>query len=258
MSKPGETLYMVTLKHLTRDAKKAAAALPEVQLRYIWGNQLRALLDAVAALGPGVVFPVEPELRITAPDGKYVVQLKGGKLQLVSWSSKHKGGEYSATRIHAIVTGEEEAEAQRAHDAATAPAGGGLLQSKAAMALMLVAIVAVNGFTLWFVTRPKKTLLPKYTVLAAEPAWRVLETVAGYYETSERRLEIDKNGKAQRFKIGPERKLTALPAFTVEAADAGGKQALLASLNASRKTLITIKDPVSIVLYGDTYQRVQR
>lgn len=257
MSKSGEILYMVTLKHLARDGKKAAAELPEVQLNYIPAKQLRALLDAVAALGPTVVYPVEPELRVTAPDGKYVVQLKGGKLHFVSWASKHKGGEYSAERIYAIITGEEEAEAMRAQEA-SASAGGGLLQSKAMMAVMVVLIVAVNSFTIWFLTQPKKTLLPKYTVLAAEPARRVLENVAGFYETGERRLEIDKNGKAQRFKIGPERKLTAAQNFVVEAADAGGKQALLASIHANRKVLITIKDPVSVVLYGDTYQRVQR
>ncbi|MBI5769500.1 MAG: hypothetical protein HZA93_17120 [Verrucomicrobia bacterium] len=257
MSKSGEALYMVTLKHLARDGKKAAADLPEVQLSYIPGKQLRGLLDALAALGPTVVFPVEPELRVTAPDGKYVVQLKGGRLQFVSWSSKHKGGEYSAARIYSIITGEEEAEAMRAQMTA-GPASGGLMQSKAMLALLVVAIVAVNSFTFWFVSRPKKTLLPKYTVLAAEPARRVLENVAGFYETGERRLEIDKTGKVQRFKLGPERKLVSPQSFTVEAADAGGRQALVASINASRKTLITIKDPLSVVLYGDTYQRVQR
>lgn len=257
MSKSGEILYMVALKHLARDGKKAAADLPEVQLNYIPAKQLRALLDAVAALGPAVVFPVAPELRITAPDGKYVVQLKGGRLQFTSWSSQHKGGEYSAERIYSIITGEEEAEAQRAQQR-SGDSSGGLMQSKPMLALLVVAIVAVNTFTFWFVTQPKKTLVPKYTVLSAEPAKRVLENVAGFYETGERRLEIDKSGKAHRYKIGPERKLVSPQTFTVEVADAGGKQALVASLNANRKALITIKDPVSVVLYGDTYQRVQR
>ena len=255
MSKAGETLYMVALKHLARDGKKASADLPEVQLSYIPAKQLRTLLEAVAALGASVVFPVVPELRITAPDGKYVVQLKGGKLHFVSWSSSQKGGEYSATRIHAIVTGEEAEEAARAQEKANAPTG---MRSRAVMALLVVGIVAVNSFTIWFVLQPKKTLLPKYTLLAAEPAQRLLGSVAGVYETGgspgDRRMEIDKSGRVQRYKFGPERILTSPQSFTVQPADAGGKPALVTS----KKAIIAIKDPVTIVLYGDPYQRVQR
>ena len=40
----------------------------------------------------------------------------------------------------------------------------------------------------------------------------------------------------------------------MQAADAQGKPALLTS----RKALITIKDPLTVVLYGDKYQRVNR
>jgi hypothetical protein len=255
MSKSGETLYMVTLKHLARDGKKAAADLPEVQLSYINARQLRTLVEAVAALGPSVEYPAEPELRVTTPEGKFVVQLKGGKLNLISWSSAHKGGEYSAARIVAILTGEEAQEVERAY---AGPAERSGLRGRFAIAALLVGIVAVNSFTIWFLAQPKKSLLPRYTLLAHEPAQRVLENVAGVYETGpnpgDRRLEIDKTGKAQRYKFGTERKPVAPQSFTVQPADAGGKTALLTS----RKTMITVKDPVSVVMFGDLYQRVQR
>ena len=85
-----------------------------------------------------------------------------------------------------------------------------------------------------------------------------MSTVAGVYETGsspgDRRMEIGKNGKVQRYKFGADRVLTTPQTFTVQAADAGGKQALITS----KKSMITVKDQVSIVLYGDTYQRVQR
>src|SRR5258708_28374732 len=104
MSKTVEALYNVTLKHLARDGKKAAADLTEVQLSHISAKQLRALIDAVGDLAPSVVPPVEPELDIATRDGKFVVRVKGGAMHLVSWSSRYKGGEYSAARIGAIIT----------------------------------------------------------------------------------------------------------------------------------------------------------
>ena len=260
MSKSGETLYMVTLKHLARDGKKASADLPEVQLSYLTAKQLRGLIDGVAALVPAIAYPVEPELRIAAPEGKFVVQVKGGKLSLVSWSSAHKGGEYSAARIYSIITGEEAEEAARAQEVAIDEPGGS--RNKLVIALLIVGIVAVNAFTIWFVSQPKKTLLPKYAVLAADPAERLLGNVAGFYETGsapgDRRLEIDKAGKMQRYKFGPERALTIKQSYTLQPADAGGKPAIIANGSANRKALLTIKDPVTIVLYGDLYHRVQR
>jgi hypothetical protein len=261
MSQPAETLYNVALKHLTRDGKKAAANLPAEQLSHISARQLRGLLEAIAGLGPDIAYPIEPEVRIDAPEGKFVVQVKGGKLQFVSWSSQHKAGEYSAERIFAIVTGQDFVET--ASSGPTAGGGGGpdWLHGKAMMIALIVAIIGVNAFTLWFVTRPKRTLVPKYTLLAPEPAERLLANIAGFYETGgspgDRRLEIDKSGKVHRYKFAAERTLTDPQLFNVQGADAQGKPALLL-LTSSKRTLITVADPLTVVLYGDKYKRVQQ
>ncbi len=255
MSKSSETLYNLSLKHLSRDGKQAGAELPPVDLSFLSAKQFRAVLDGMEAAAPSVVASVEPELRVTTVDGNFVVKAKAGKLHLVSWSSKHKGGEYTAARIFAIITGEE---AQRAARDQAAGLDPGWLQGKAAMVMFVIAIIAINSFTIWFVTQPKKTLLPKYTLLPAEPAARLLADVAGAYETGgatgDRRIEIDKSGTVQRYKFGAERAPTLKQTFTVQPADAQGKPALLTS----RKALITIKDPLTVVLYGDKYQRVER
>lgn len=255
MSKSSETLYNLSLKQLSRDGRQAGADLPPVDLSFLSAKQFRAVLEGMEAAAPSVVIPLEPELRVTTTDGNFVVKVKGGKLHLVSWSSRHKGGEYSAARIFAIITGEE---AQQAARAQAAGVGTGWLEGKAAMVMFVIAIIAVNSFTFWFVTRPKRTLLPKYTLLPAEPAARVLSEVAGAYETGgatgDRRIEIDKTGTVQRYKFGPERAPTLKQTFTVQPAEAQGKPALLTS----RKALITIKDPLTVVLYGDKYQRVER
>ena len=256
MSKPTETLYVVGLKHLAADAKKAGVDIPETQLNYIPAKRLRTLLDAVEALAPGVVFPAEPELRITAPTGKFVVQVKGGKLHFVSWSSGKKGGEFTAARIFATIAGEEAEEQSFQRVSGDGEPDG--FRRFATMAMLIIAILAVNSFTFWMLTRPPKNLLPKYTLLPKEPAERLLADVAGVYETGsgpgDRRMEIQKDGGVQRIKYGSERKAAEKQIFTVKPAETAGKQALLTS----RKAMITIKDSLSVVLYGDTYQRTTR
>lgn len=256
MSKPAGELYNVTLKHLTRDGKKAAADLPAEQLNHIPAKQLRSVLEAVGALGPDIAYPIEPELRISTAEGMFVVQAKGGRLNLVSWSSRHKGGEYSAERIFAIVTGQDFVETAQGFSG-----GPGWWHGRGMMVALIVGIIAVNAFTLWFVTQPKKTLLPKYTLLASEPGERLLSNVAGVYETGngqgDRHLEIAKDGKVHRFKYGPGLKPILSQNFSVEPADAQGNPALVTNIT-TRRALITVKDQLTVVLYGDTYKRVVR
>ena len=89
-------------------------------------------------------------------------------------------------------------------------------------------------------------------------AERLLSDVAGVYETGDgpgdRRLEIQKNGGMQRIKFGAQRTVAQKQAYTVKAAEAAGKPALVTN----KQTVITIKDMQAVVLYGDTYRRVNR
>lgn len=254
-------LFQISLRHLSSDAKKAGATLPDVQLNHVSLKQLRTLLESAAAIAGTVAYPAEPELRLTAPHGKFVVQIKAGNLNFISWSSTTKvGGVISPAQIIAAVSGEEPEKVVYASSPATSSGSGGAslgsLTPKFNMIMMIVAIVLVNTFTIWFVTRPTKTLAPKFTLLAPEPAERLLSDVAGVYETrgGERRLEIARNGGVQRIKFGKERAVAQKQSYTVQAALAAGQNALVTD----RKSLITIKDPSTIVLFGDTYQRVPR
>lgn len=265
MSKPAEHLFSVTLKHLSSDAKKAGAELPEAQLYHVSVKQMRSLLDAAAALAPSVAYPAEPELRITGSLGKFVVQLKNGSLNFVSWSSsKRPGGQMTPARIIAAITGEEDEEeevvAPRGGGGAARRSGGGRAsegKSTMTIAALVVAIIAVNSFTVWFMLQPARTNLPKFTLMQPGPAERLMSEVAGFYETGgsagDRRIEIKKDGVVNRVKFGAARTPISPQTFTVLAAESGGKPALVAP---TKKTLITVKDQLSIVLYGDTYQRV--
>lgn len=259
MKQPVELLFSVAFRHLSTDAKKAGATLPDAQLHYLSLKQIRTLLDSATALAPSVPHPAEPELRLTGSTGKFVVQLKAGNLNFISWSSAVKaGGVITPAQIIDAISGVEPASDHGAGPADTIVSRTfGALPSMN-LGAMVVAIIAVNAFTVWFLTRPPRTLTPKFTLMQAEPAERLLTDVAGIYETGDgpgdRRLEIQKNGGMQRIKFGAQRTVAQKQAFTVKAAEAAGKPALVTN----KQTLITIKDMQAVVLYGDTYRRVNR
>lgn len=252
MTKTTTLLFSVTLRHLTADGKRAAADLPPANLHHVSPSQLHTLLRAVNAIAPMVALPAEPEIRISGPTGDFVVRVKEEQLHLVSWSSAHKGGAVSPAEIMVAVSGEEPAE--------TVSRGAPAVPRRAADKLSLVAlglaILLVNCFTVWVVTRPPRTLAAKAKLLPPEPAERLLAQVAGAYETGkssgDRRLEIRRDASVQRVKLGPGGAVKDQQTFTVQPAEANGKRVLVTS----RKSLITVKDNVSVVLYGDTYTRV--
>lgn len=254
MSKPSTLLVTVSLRHLSVDGKKAAADLPPAKVPYVSPDQLRKLLTAVESLAPSVVFPAEPELRITGGPGDFVVRVKSGQLHLVSWSKAHKGGVYSADQIVAAITDEGAEE-----EVATSRGGGGRnWREKVTMALMGLAIIGINTFTIWFLTKPPRSLVGDYRVLPSERAERVITEVAGTYETGkkpgDRRLEIVTPATGKRLKYAPGGAVKDVQTFEVKPVEAAGSVALLTS----RKSLIKVKDNVSVVLYGDTYTRVQK
>jgi hypothetical protein len=254
MTQPNSTLFTLALRHLTADGKKAGAELPKAQLSYISTEQLLTLLKSINAIAPGITYPAEPEVRISGGAGEFVVRVTGGQLHLVSWSKAHKGGVVTPDQVIAAVTGEGGEEQTQVSRKASAEDNG--WRSKLTLVAMGAAIVAVNGFTVWFLTRPPRSLTADYRPLAAERAERVLAEVAGIYETGkkpgDRRIEIVPPKPVQRIKFGASGTTKEVQTFEVKPVESGGNLALLTS----RKSLIKIKDNISVVLYGDTYTRV--
>lgn len=257
MSNPGPAdLFEVNLRQLSADLKKAAYAYPDVPLGNMPASKVLKLLKSAEALAPQVAYPAAPEIRIVAPTGQFVVQFKEGRLKLVSWAKAAAGGVLSAQQIGAIIVGE--AAATTASSSRAERAVGGTrsrIQHYITMTLLGAAIIGTNVFTVWFLTRPPKSLLPKYRLLEREPAERLLASAAGEYATGEkpgdRRLHIRRDGVAVWGKFGADRAVTKETNFTLKGAETGGQPALLTS----KRALITIKDPMTVVLHGDTYQR---
>lgn len=250
-------LFTLNLRHLSGDGKKAGASLPKVQLPYFSAQQIQTLLTSVAALAPTVVYPAEPEIRISGGTGEFVVRVTGGQLHLVSWSSTHKGGVATPEEIVAAVTGATSLGDGVPDITGVAASGTGRgWRDKLTLVALGLAILAVNSFTIWFLTRPPRTLTADYRPIAPERAERVLAEVAGVYETGkgagDRRLEIVPSALAKRIKYGVKGSVKEVQNFDVKPVESGGNLALLTS----RKSLIKIKDNLSVVLYGDTYTRV--
>lgn len=255
MNKPIEALYSVAFRHLSSDAKKSGTELPDAQLHYLSLKQIRTLLESAATLAPNVIAPAEPELRITGDTGKFVIQLRAGNLNFVSWSSAKKtGGKLTPAQIVATIAGEGSDDDERQ----STPSGARGFLPSMNVGMMAVAIVAVNVFTIWFMLQPPRKLTPKFTLLSPAPAERLLTEVAGVYETGgapgDRRLEIKPDGGIQRIKFGPNRAPAQKQSYTVKAAEAAGKPALV--LVTKNQSLITINDSLSVILYGDTYKRI--
>jgi hypothetical protein len=257
MSQQTDLLFTVALRQLSADGKRAAADLPGLELNHISVKQLRSLLQGLEVLAPKVAYPTEPEVRITGATGKFVVQVKGNQLHLVSWSSAHKGGVVTTSQIIDAVTGAE-AEAASSTAVASSTKGRGGLKEKFTLVLLGGAILAVNAFTIWFLTRPPRTMLGAYKLISSEQAKRVLENAVGAYETGkgpgDRRLEIGADAEVKRIKYGSGGTVKDFQTFNVQPVETDGKLALLTS---PRKTIIQIKDNISVVLYGDTYTRVK-
>lgn len=263
MSRPPTLLFTLNLRHLTADGKRAAADLPPVQLHYIAASQLQSLLRSVEGIAGMIAYPAEPEIRISGPTGEFVVRVKDGQLHLVSWSSAHKGGTATTAEIIAAVTEQEPEKPTATRHESRPPLKPmkrppSAAREKMTMIALALAIVLVNSFTIWILTRPPRSVVGKVRLLAPESAERLLADVAGAYETGkgdgDRRLDIRRDGSAQRTKFGAAGTVKDMQNFTVQGAESAGKRVLLTS----RKSLITVKDSLSVVMFGDTYTRVTK
>ncbi len=260
MSSSAVMVYDVTLNQLSPDARKAGLEFSATTRAGLTRKELRALLKAAADTATTVGYPLTPELRVVAPTGNYVIQMKEGRLNFVSWASLNsRGGIPTPDQMLEIITGEI-VEGDTGLPEIEAPVrgeGGSKNWKRAALAVLLVAVVVgVNAITFLQAKKPPGNFLPSYTLLEAGPAERVFAGVAGNYETGgqpgDRRLQIASNGAVQWLKFGADRAVAERREFTTQAVEVAGAPALLTS----RQSVIKIKDPTTVTLFGDTYVRV--
>ena len=253
------TQFSVTLHHLAADGRKAGPEFPDTPTRVVAARELRALIEALTALAPRTEYPAEPELRIVGPHGRFIVQARNGEMRVSSWSAQAGGANLTSEQILAMILGLEEAEALPARangDREARPTRG---SSRWKLVVLAIAIVGSNVVTAWMLTRPLPrvpvALLPEYQLVAPERAQRVLTDFAGEYDTGfaegDRHLALRADGHARWFVWGTDRAARDEVTLSIQAAESRGRPALLADGLA----LIEMKDPITLVYFGDTYRR---
>lgn len=253
-----EILFDVTLHHLAPDAGMAGADIPETELMGIRVPELRRMLQTVTVLAPSVQYPVLPELRITSPHGRFLIQVRDGRIRFSSWALKSGSSELTPDQILAAITGIEAGEDSGASMSAPAfltalaPARRSMWVT---VGLLAAAILLTNAATVWLLTRPEPDLLPQHQLMEGPPAQRLMADVAGQFETGgeegDRSLSIAPDGGIRWVLFGPNRAVAEETLLTSRPAQSLGAPALLTS----NRALIEIKDQMTITFYRDVYRR---
>ena len=245
--------FTVTLHHLSPDAKQAGAEFPDTDLPAVTEKKLRELIRALAALaarGPGTA---SPELRVGAPQGRYIVRVAEGQLRITSWDIRVGGTNFSPDQVFGLITGVE----TDSKEYADTPSVGGTKRSRRGLvAILMVLVVGTNAFTAWWAMRPPPNpFLPEFTVLVPEQAERLYIDAAGEYQTGaaegDRALTITREGRVRWVKFGPKRSIAETADLKTQAVQSRGERAFLAD----EQALISVPDPATVVFYNETYRR---
>jgi hypothetical protein len=236
--------------------KRADAAAPDLALRDLSEKKLRELIRALAVLAPTNLGSASPELRVTAPQGQFVVRIAEGRLRINSWTIKVGGADLSPEQICACITGTEDvadAAGGGADDLGPRKRGRGPV-----IALLAALIVGSNGITVWMLLRPDNPpppLLPDCQPLAAESAARFVKGLAGEYQNGAaagaRALKISADGSVHWLVLAPGGAIAEDTTLTVQPVQVRGQPALLAD----GRALIEAPDAASVVFYRETYRR---
>ena len=245
--------FTVTLHHLTPDAKRAVVDLPDTALPPVTEKRLRELIRALAAVAAQGTGAAAPELRVGAPQGKFIVQIAQGRLRINSWDIRVGGSDFSPDQIFGLITG---VEASLAGEVAVEPGTGVRRSRRAVLALLIAGIVGSNIVTAWLAMRePPNPFLPEFTVLAPEQAERLFASLIGDFQTGtnpgDRGLRITRDRHVRWIKFGPAGAIAETADVEVQAVQSRGHAALLADARA----LIDVPDLTSVVFYNETYRR---
>ncbi|MDD3181004.1 MAG: hypothetical protein PHQ04_11740 [Opitutaceae bacterium] len=262
--------YQVVLHALAPDATDAGSTYADTTLPGVSEEQLRQLLtafaDLAARLSP-MVTP-RPEIRIKSPAGLVMIVPVEGKLHFVNWETKVGGFKVSVDDIMAkiaataaIPTKAAGATPTTVHAAArTASPIRKTATGKrkfVTIALLGVAIVAMNLTTVWMLFMPPRTLLPPHVFLPEAESDALMKQVAGVYQTGaregDRRLEIEKLGLLRFAVYGKNQTLRRERLQTARGARITEGVVILTDENG----ILRPKDQSTITIYGDTYRRIQ-
>jgi hypothetical protein len=259
--------FNVTLHHLSSDARDCSLAHADEHLIAANVTQVRDMLYALSEVASrqSIYEPASPEIRIKTDRDVFVIRTRYRRLCFVGWETALRGEDHSVAYIMSVITGSNEhtkaaPKTQRTTPSfrsshSTPPIESGGVPRWVKVAALLVVILGCNGTALWFLMRPATSLGPPYTLLPAFESNALLTKAAGEYTTGskegDRRLVIDAAGTLKLAKYGPQKKVLEETTKTVRGALSEGRAALVTG----DPNVLTIKDPDTVILYGNTYKR---
>jgi len=266
MALPSPT-YSVTLHHLAPGATAAGVAHADEQLPAVPLAQLREMLYALAEVSARLTIyePSTPEIRIKTDREVFVVRTRYRRLCFVGYEAALRGEEHSVAYILTTITGTAEPakvaapRTERPASASPVPTPAledtGRIPRWVKVAVMAVIIVACNGTAAWLLLRPPTVIAPRYTLLTPAEAAGLLARAAGEYRTGstegDRRIVVDPAGTVQIAKFGPNQSVIQAITKPVRGATVDDQPALVTGDPAA----IIVKDPDTIMLYGNVYKR---
>lgn len=248
-----ETTFNVTLHQLSPDAKRAGKDFTDVELAQVNVKKIRELIRALAKAAAQDLGGADPELRVHAPHGRFIVQIRDGRLHINSWDIKVGGSDQTPEQIFGLITGVEASLGGEASELA-----GPITKRsrRLVLGLIIAGIIASNVFTAWYAMRePANPFLPEFTILEPEQADRLFAELVGEYQTGttegDRALAISRDRQVRWMKFGPKGSIAETVEVKVQAVRAHGARALLAD----ERALIDVPDPASLLFYNETYRR---
>lgn len=264
-----EPTYSVTLHHLAPGATAAGLAYPDEQMAVVTPDQLRELLRALEETAAQLTIyePSTPEVRIKTEREVFVVRTRYRQLCFVGRESALRGEPHSIPYILGTIAGEapdkllasEPVQAyERPSSAAPMPVDGETTARKPwlKVAVLLALIVVCFGTGVWMLVKPPRNFAPKADGLPAADSAALLARLAGEYRTGtaegDRRLLLGADGTLRLAKYGPAQAIAEEAMRTVRGATQNGQTAL----TTPDPYVILVREPDSLVLFGQTYKRV--
>lgn len=270
------TSYSVTLHHLSPGAKAAGMGFPDEQLPAVSPEQLEAILRSLAEVASGLTIyePSNPEVRIKNEREVLVVRPRYRRLCLVGRENSLRGEDHSVDLILAAAAGSLEPSVafvpvrptERPATPAAAAArttsfntyvGVGGMGEWIKIGGLLILILGCLGTGAWLLMKPPKSLAPNFKYMPADDSSALLAKAAGEYRTGtqpgDRRLVIGADGTLRLGKYGAAQAITEESVRTIRGAIQDGQSGLATS----DPYLMIVRDPDTVVLYGQAYKRVQ-
>lgn len=248
--------FAVTLRQLDREVTQAGLNLPDLELAGVESPELKAMLRKFLALVPACEFPVAPEIRIRGDTGAFFLKASHGQLRFDSWANNTSVANPTLDFMLAAIEGTEvEVVEEQPRQAAASPAALARLK----VILLAVAILAVNGVTVWQLVAPAalpEALVPPVQALPDDLAEETRRRFAGAYATGggpgDRALIIPPSGEARWQVLGPGGAVVEDQPVRLRAVESRGERGLMADNHG----LMLLADGGSALTYfGDRYRR---